>query len=59
MSIFVPKEEDSIPLDLAKGLVASTIISMGVLTGFIAVGYVVTRVDRYRKKKAEKSLDQQ
>lgn len=57
MSVFVPNEEDSIPLDLAKGLVASTIITIGVTTGFVVVGYVIVQIDRYRKKKAEKSLD--
>ena len=57
MSIFVPKEEDSLAVDLAKGLVVSTITSIGVLTGFIAVGYVYSKVDQYRRdKKAEKEF---
>lgn len=57
MDKFINVENDSFPVALTKTFVASTVISAGVITGFIVAGYGVTKFNEMRdNRKAKKNL---
>lgn len=55
MTIIPNEERDSFGMFIAKELVLSTVVSTGVVLGFICAGHVMIAVDRLKmKRKAKK-----
>lgn len=53
MSI-VPNENDRLGTAIAKDFALSTVTTIGVLTGFLVVGYAVGKVQDLKKKRTDK-----